>query len=292
MYKLKSFQSFFTIFFISGLSSFISFTDPKKKNSSIVNYLLRTLNISLNSLIFYVLSNDIFNSNLSLVSNFTSIPLLFPNYVAVFENIFVAHQQSIILRIICFTIDNFEQYLEIQFPLDTLRKCFRRKFFLQFIILFIGIFIKLIAPTNVITGLNWFIGWSVSIALIFQSMHVLHITFYIDFITLSFETLSEKIVMLKNQIDEKSFQKESNDEDRLHVMHQIKIIHFKLWHISQRLNSIFGWFLMTFLCDVVYCSTFSLFRTFYFVASPIRVGIAGIRKYTFRFFVTFKTIYM
>lgn len=272
MLKLKPFQNYFTIFYIFGLNSFVSFDKSSEKRSIIFSYFPRIIYIFIHLIITYEFFKHLLTSEY-MSFKFITIILVCSSYIAVFENIFNANALWVILKTVHLTIINLETSLQIQYPFKTLKKNFRRKAFFMFMIIFVGLFIKIFIEDTI--GLNKISSILLTLSFFFKHIHLFHFIFYIDFMRFTCESLSQKIVMLKS--DNHSFLNEINDS--IYVMHQIKLVYYKLWHISNRINSLFGWFSVAYLIESIFIITHSLYWVFLLATLSPEHHFKILRKY-------------
>lgn len=260
MLNLQPFQNFFTIFYIFGLNPFISFSNIKKKHSPIISALPRIINILVNVAI--TCNGAIFHRNLDY-----NVRLVYPifvilscvyicNYVAIVENLCHLNSARLILKNISFSINSLRTSLNIHFSYKTWKNSVKRKFILQMFVITIGSLVKYYFLNS--WGLWRCSAWV--FVSVLKSLNLIHFVFYVDFITIMLESLNSKISHM--MIDRTVSWCEDESNGKLSIMHHIKSIHFKCWKISQHANSMFGWFIVVFIIEMIAVKTLESFRIF------------------------------
>lgn len=274
MFKLTPIQSYFTIFYIFGLSPFISFRNPSAKHSLIVLFLPQIINICINLLIAYHFFDNGDTNEDFFLGHFLLIILIFSSLVAIIEKLCHLKFIPIILQVLCYIVNNLETSLQVEFSYNSIKKDFRCKF----ISLFVSIIATLIVRLTFESELGFTRTTDILMALshCFKYLHMLHVTVYIDFIRLTFEIVGKKIEMMRNNKVKQPIQR---NFDSLHVMRSIKVIHFKLWHISHWLNAFFGWFLVTFMIEASAFTIYAIYWIFLYGNRPDLTTINMLRKY-------------
>lgn len=276
MFRLRIFQSYFTIFYICGLSPFVSFKNFRIKRSSLIHCLPRLINIFFICVNSFLLLNRAIFHIYEIKKDILTIPILISCLATSIEGFSIFRSIPIIWQIMCFTIDNFEKTLQMQYPLKKLQKQFRQKFFTQLLLILLGIPPKVLFRIS-LASYSWMSLTTDVILVLLKCIHSCHILFYTEFINLSVEELCEKVIEAKSEFN---YNKKTNQ--KLHLMQQWKLIHFKLWHIVQQINSQFGWFLMVSLGDLLLQCIFSIYRTFLYISTSNGLLVI-IRKYFFLF---------
>lgn len=243
MHRLKPFQSYFSIFYVFGLNPFISFNNPKEKRSKIIELLLRFMNILLSSFVIYM--TDLTWRHAKWLAIFRHFMFTFDvciNYIAVFENVINFNATCRILQSISTVTELFAKTFAPNFPYNAMNKTIKWKFLLimsTVILKFFGHSGK--TAKIVIKNFLWTIFDTVT------NIHLLHLLFYIEFMKFILIGLSEKISSLSNGT--RVYWRHENSSEWLYVIHQIKLIHFKLWRIANAVNLMFGWFLLSFMME-------------------------------------------
>lgn len=272
MYKLQPLQTYFSAFYMLGFNPFVSFKKTPRKVSLFAQYFPIIVHIALNIWIIYYLyprkNRGIFLAHFE----FTFTMYSSSNLVPFFEQIFYSNSFPINFQTMSLTVDNLETHLAIKYPFNKIQRNFLKRFVLQLIVNFGGLLIKYYVPT--LTKYTWSHYIASATFYFHKYLHLLNILIYIDFIKFALECLSEKIVIVKNEMD----YIETRDEikNHLHIIQQIKLTHYKLWHIVQRVNKQFGWFLIVYLIEGITIAAFLFYRVFTVI--EISRGIVAIRK--------------
>lgn len=289
MFKLIKFQNYFKIFYIFGLNPLVSFHNRHSKQSLFFAYFVyfpRILNVSYNSVVAYFFIEQTITSKSS--ADFVLIKLLYidlilSGFVAVFENIFKSHFCRIILQSVHLTIENLELSLKIKFPYVKFKKCLHKIVVLMLLIIIGGLIIKWTIPIPNNAGINNtnYVLWSFST--LFNNIHLFHILFYIYFIKFTLECLNEKLEVLRRKkafVSTKIINSCVNEITSIYLMQQIKLVHLKLWHVSHRVNTIFGWFLVYYFIETTLIATYTIYWMFFYISTTTNV-ITLLRKYNF-----------
>lgn len=271
MLKLKPYQNILPIFYILGLCPFISFNKSNTKPSILIQYFPRIILIASGLFIGYCSYNQsLTKSNAKLFYDLMTVSI----YVAFFESISVWHSFRVTWQIMCFTINNMEMSLQIKCPSEIIQRKFLRKFALIMTIMLLELGVKLLVQSN--NGLSLLQDTALVMTFFYKYIYLLHAIIYIDFIRLTLICLRQKAAMVKSEMDRNERLKDIREN--IHVMHQIKLIHIKLWHIAQRVNEQFGWFFVTFPIDIVSTITYSVFWIFEFLVTANGFSYSTLRK--------------
>lgn len=246
MTKFKLFQRYFIIFYLFGLSPFISFHEHNKIWPNVFFHLPRMLSIS--SLIFITYN---FYHQMLLANNMIMSYLLmtFSIYWAFFENIYLSSTFRVTFQNYCITVKSFEKTWHIECPLEDLEKKFRRKFVIQIVVILNGLLVKMFVHSHF--GVTSTQDFALTMAFFYKSIHLLYATMYIDLIQHFLICVCDriKLELRKYKTDQTKWQ--TGVQEKIHMLYQIKSIHFNLWHLTQRVNKQFGFFLTAVPVDTV-----------------------------------------
>lgn len=243
MYRLKPFQSFFTILYVLGLNPFISFHNINKRPSKVISFFLRFINVVESLLVIYL--TNIAWRHAKWFAIFVHLSFTFDvciNLIAVFENLSNFNATYRILQTVSIVIELFVTTFAANFPYNTIKKSIKWKF----LIIMSTVFLKFLGhrgtnPKKLIINILWTIFNTIS------NFHLLHLIFYIEFMKCILLGLSEKIVKLTNHT--RVYWRHEKTKEWMNMIHRIKLIHFKLWRIARAVNSLFGWFLFSFMME-------------------------------------------
>lgn len=280
MINLKPFQVSFTIFYIFGLNPLISFADIRKRRSKILSILPRILNILVNAYFIYKLCEQVKNSTfLQIYARFALICVICVNAVGIFENLCNLRLTHQILQALSFTINSLEMALEVKYPFNALKKATVRKIVQQLMVVLVGSLIKYSVES--INGVGWkkSVYWAISTVI--KCVNLCHLTFYVDFMKFALASLNRRLVML--MIGNKTNWCHKGIKDLQFIVRQIKLIHFKLWHVSQCVNRLFGWFLVTYVIETASTSVYDIFWAFVLADQTDDQHIYILRKYLFEY---------
>lgn len=278
MHKLKPFQSLFTILYVLGLNPFISFDNLNKKRSKIIDFFLRSINVGVSLLIVYL--TNITWRHAKWFAIFGHLSFTFDvciNFMAVFENVINFNATYRILQTTSIVIELFVTAFAANFPYNAMKKSLKWKF----LIMMSTIFLKFIGHRGTNTRkLLQNMLWTFFNAI--TNFHLLHLIFYLELMKCILIGLNEKIVNSTNYT--RVYWRHEKTTDWLNVIHQIKLIHFKLWRIAHAVNSLFGWFLFSFMMEQA--TKFIFYAYFIFLnANSLANNSDGImwifRKYSF-----------
>lgn len=270
MNKLKLFQKYFIIFYLFGLSPFIAFEERTKNPPLIFVHLPRLLSVILMVFISYQFYYQILLAHNVIMSYYL---ITFSIYMAFLENILLSHVFRITFRMVNITVEKFEQLWQIQCPLEALEKCFRRKFVFQILVILSGPFIKYFVRSHF--GVSSIQDIALTLAFLYKCIHLLHATMYIDFIRHFEMCLCNRIKVELKKYSSNETKCQIGIRDKIRMLHQIKLIHFKLWQLTQHVNKQFGYFLTTVPVDTVSAVTFSFYWMFILLKlmSPCRQDV-------------------
>lgn len=248
MVKLQAFQSYFTITFIFGLNPYVLFVDVHKTLPKVLVLLPRLINIIVNTCIGIELYEPLdIVQYFDVFGHFVLIFVVCVNYVAIFENWWNIHLMRQILNALASIINRWEKSLSIKYPIKVFKQSLNRKIALQITVIAIGSLIKHIIEIG--SGRPWVYSFLFGISNLIKCAHLFHLVFYIDFIKLALASLNEKVTSVT--IGRHIYSCYKRDSELLFMMRQLKFVHFKLWRASQKINSLFGWFLVAFMCETV-----------------------------------------
>lgn len=257
MNKLKLFQKYFIIFYLFGLSPFIAFEKRNKKPPLILVHLPRILTVLLMIFITYNFYYQVLLAYNIVMSYYF---ITFSIYMAFFENILLSHVFRITFRIVDNTSKDFELLWQINCPMEALEKSLRRKLMFQTLVILSGLFVKYFVRSHF--GVSWIQDLALTLAFLYKSVHLLHATMYIDFIRHFEMCLCKRIKLDLKKYSSDRTKWQINVREKIRMLHQIKLIHFKLWQLTQHVNKQFGLFLTAVPIDTVSAVTFSFYWMF------------------------------
>lgn len=97
--------------------------------------------------------------------------------------------------------------------------------------------------------------------------------------TFAFASLNQRVVM--QMIGNKTNCCHRGNKDLLYIVRQIKLIHFKLFHVSQCVNRLFGWFLVVYVVETASTSVYDISWAFVLADQTDTQHIYILRKYIF-----------
>lgn len=253
MLNLKPFKTLFTIFYIFGV-----FSHASKGSKRILSLLLRIANISVIGCILYILQNLSYARSYLFEAYARWVLIITTSiiFVPIIETLFHSRKAHQSLQIMSEIIDNLEKCLKIKYPYNAIKTSIFLTFSLQFIVIATIVITKLfVGPKNVEKILIF-----IFVDMI-KCVHLLHFTFYTNFIKFALITLNKKIVMLIDGNDDWCFMRISNI---ICVLQHLKLIHFQIARLLRRINVVFGWYLVMRLIDVVMMMIYSGFWAFVF----------------------------
>ena len=274
--QLKPFQIYYTVFFLFGLNSFISFKNIHKKRCKLITVSLRLIAISINAYIAYRECKDFEYSVYAHIFGYgVLIFVVCVNFTAIFESFVNQKSMCKILKELSSILKTLETYLNIKYPDQAVNVSLNRKIIIHFTIIVAGTVIKYYV--EVANNLDPSISLFWTISNVIKYIHLLHVMFYIDFIKFTLASLSEKLSSKMN--DPQIYWYHGQNNEFLQIMRHIKTVYFKLWNVSQLVNSLFGWFLVVLMFEATTTAIFNVYWSFAFVRFSMSNQIP--RKYIF-----------
>lgn len=257
MIKLKLFEKYFICFYLCGLSPFISFDGQNKKPPIILVYLPRLSAILSLIFISFNFYYQLLRAENTMMSYFV---MTFSIYMAFFESIYFSSKFCSTFQTLSISVQNFEQSWQIQCSFVALERRFRRKFILQISVVLSGLLVKYYVPSHFVQDL------ALTMAFLYKCIHLSYATMYIDFIRHLQMCLCNRIKLELRNCDEMN---KTNGKigvrEKIRLLRQIKLIHFKLWRFAQCVNKQFGYFLTVVPVDTVSAVTYSFYWLFIFL---------------------------
>lgn len=245
-HQLNPFRTYFIVFYLFGLNSFVSLANDQKKLCKTLVLLPRIAAVLGNVYIVYLERenfphdiDDIFGRSL-LISG----PIL--NLIAIFESLYNSQLVQQILSEISTVINILEIFLKIEYSHKMMKKSLNRKLAMLLAVITMGSIIKFYVETN--TGKKPTISVLWTISNVFKYIHLFHLLFYIEFIKFGLESLSEKLAHKMN--DRQIFWFHGQRNELWSEMHSMKSVYLRLWNVSQKVNTLFGWFLVVCMLEM------------------------------------------
>lgn len=280
--KLKPFQIYYTIFFLFGLNSFISFENVHRKRSKFLILSLRFIVISINSYIGYRECKAFEYTRYSHIFGYgVLIFVVVVNLVAVFENAYHLQVVFKILQELSAILKILDTYLNINYPYRAMKCLLNRKIAAYFVIIVVTTATKYAYEVYYNLESTMSIFWSISNAIKF--IQLIHVVFYIDFMKCVLKSLSEKLAKKINDRQSYWFRGEKNEFLRL--LCHIKSVYFKLWNVSQKMNTLFGWFLVVLMFESTTTAIYNVYWIFEIVRHSKNYELP--RKYVFNLIIYF-----
>lgn len=257
--KLSSFQIYFTVFFLFGLNSFVSFRNIHQKHSKFKIIPLRLVAIFINAYIVYQQCEHFEYTKYSHVLGYgVLICVAGVNLTAIFENLYRLQSMYKILHELSWILKTLETYLKIKYPYRKVKVSLNRKIAIYSTIIAVGSMLKYYVET--VYDLNRSMSYLWSISNVIKYIHMLHVMFYIDFIKFALASLSEKLANKMNA--RQIFFYHGQKNEFLQIMCHIKSVYFKLWTVSKKLNALFGWFLVVLMFESTTTAIFNVYWLF------------------------------
>lgn len=274
--RLKPFQIYYTIFFLFGLNSFVSFENIHGKRLKFIVIPLRLVAISINAYIGYRECSVFEYQRYSHIFGYgVLICVVVLNLIAIFENLYHLQLVYKILQEISSILKILETFLNIKYPYQAVKVSLNRKIFAYCAIISVTTMIKY--TFEFVYGLDTVISifWSISNA--FKFIHLLHVMLYIDFIKFTLASLSEKLTKKIN--DRQIYWFRGRKNEFLRLMCHIKSVYFKLWNVSQKVNTLFGWFFVVLMFESTTTAIYNVYWSFEIVRLSSIYEVP--RKYNF-----------
>lgn len=276
MLKLQPFQMYYTILYVCGLNPLILFADVRESQSKVIVYLPRFLTIIVNA---YLVCNTAlglqYTKSFFFFGHLSFACDVCLNFIVIFENLSNTHALHKVLHAISFTVNSLERNLGVNFPFNAIKMSIVRKLLLKILFLLFELISKLMIDPGTRFILERRIYYD--ICYMFTNLNLFHLIFYIEFIKYSIATLNEAIVQQIKQ--ENVHWRYEYTKQCLHILRQIKLIHFELWRISHGLNSLFGWFLIVLTTALITGSIFDAYYIFVYGSFASCNQVCFWRKY-------------
>lgn len=257
--KLKPFQIYYTIFFLFGLNSFVSFENMHKKRSKLTVISSRLVVIFVNVYIGYRECAVFEYTRYSHIFGYgVLICVTIVNLIAVFENLYHLQFAHKILYDISSIIKTLETHLNIKYPYRAVKVSVNRKIIAYTLILGLATMTKYLFEITYKLDTVMSIFWSISNVIKF--IHLVHVMFYIDFMKYALTSLSEQLTKKMNDRQIYWFRGQKNEFLRL--MCHTKSVYFKLWNVTQKVNSLFGWFFVVLMIESTTTAIFNMYWSF------------------------------
>lgn len=281
--KLKPFQIYYTIFFLFGLNSFVSFENIHRKQSKFVVIFLRLVVISINSYIGYRECEAFEYTRYSHIFGYgVLIFVVVVNLITVFENVYHLQVFYKILQELSSILKTFETYLNIKYPYRAMKHSLNRKIAAYSAILVVTTATKFSYEMFYKLESAMSIYWSISNAIKF--IQLIHVVFYIDFVKYALASLSETLA--KKVEDRQIYWFRGEKNEFLRLMCHTKSVYFKLWNVSQKVSSLFGWFFVALMFESTTTAIYNVYWSFEIVRLSRSYEVP--RKYLF-FCLFFRT---
>lgn len=282
MTQLNSFQIYFNVFYLTGLNSFVSFTNKQKRLPKLLIVLPRLIAILGNAYIAYrECDNFPYNRVYEIFGRFVLICVVIVNLTAIFENLYCVQIVQQILCEISTVIDILKTCLNIECLHKMMEKSLNQKLISHAMVIVLSATIKYYVET--INGKNLIFSILWAICNTIKYIHLLHLEFYIEFIRYALKSLSEK---LANKINDRQLYWYHGQRNELwHDMHYTKSIYLRLWNISQKVNSLFGWFLVICMLETTSTAVYNVYWEFNLL--KYAAGRQIPRKYEFNHYLLF-----
>lgn len=277
MFKLKTFQKYFLIFSLFGFNSYIPFArdDEKWAAKFRITPVLNIIAIFTFLLLFYV---HVFLQYTFSVKYLYMALATIPNLVAVLQGVFNRESCRVLLKTFSLILSNLELALNTKVSIQNFEKIFLKKYSVLTTVIIGPSILKMVFTT--FTTFHVFSEIGVTTAFVYQSVQIIVIVFYVDFIQLIMDHINRKLIALVWDINPCS--NYLRKQNIIHSLWHVKIVHFKLWHCVHRINKRFGWFLVTVMLGNLFIMTFSGFWTFMYATTLFGADrITTIRKLTF-----------
>lgn len=182
----------------------------------------------------------------------------FSTTVSVWENLCHIRPMRQTLKSLSFIIQALKCSLNIDFPYKTFKRTIQHKIVLQIMFVLVRSLTKLIRLSNLRSLWAWRIEYA--IFSVIKSTNICYVIFYVDFMTFTLQSLNNKLTKMMSERN--IFWCQQEYQKWLHIVHQIKMIHFKLWKIARNVNSMFGWFLVALMIELTTTSASEVFWAF------------------------------
>lgn len=239
------FKKYFFVFYLFGQSAYNPFIPHANTNKSVLVHIPRCI-------IFCVLLTAVCNISIIQYRNktfrgisdsvvfFISLGAFLFTYLLVVLNSFVVPNgvQRIIGELMLIT-----KYLKENLNVNVVFQVFEQNY-LQKIRIFLCVLltmmcVRLTIASNVFVHLTEYWGF---IIYAIKYISVLHIVFYIDFVTLLLHSINIPLAVMQLETASKTVL--SNSNVLVNCLRYHKYVHFKLWQISKLINFRFGWIMM------------------------------------------------
>lgn len=259
MPQLSLFQAYFSVFFLIGLNSFVSFTDEPKSLPKWLIAIPRLIAILANIYIGYrECDNFPYNRAEDIFGRIALICVVFVNLTAIFENLFSVQLLQQILSEISTVIDIMRTCLNIENTLEMVKISLNQKLVSHATLIVLSASIKYYVEA--INGKNLIFSIMWAICNTIKYIHLLHLEFYIEFIRHALSSLSGKLAHKMN--DRQVYWYHGQRKELWQDMHYMKSVYQRLCSISQKVSSFFGWFLVALMLECTLTVVYNVYWEF------------------------------
>lgn len=243
MFKLNRLRVIFIWFFILGQTQLISILRPHSRLGRIlcaiadIIYLLILTALLITQFKKYSETSLLYST---FITNAVTFIVLFPNFAVIIENWVRAKELEFIVNEIEESLDYFETFVNIQVRIADFARHYYKKMFFVTVYLSLNILLRLFVPADFV---DYHLIIIVSIAGFYEQMSFIHITFYINLQGLILNVLNDTINPVSSNSLNECILSSLPTKEAMFTIHRTKIIHQKIWKISESLNKRFGYFL-------------------------------------------------
>lgn len=257
--QLKPFQIYFNVFFLIGLNSFVSFTNEQKSLPKLLMAIPRLIAILGNIYIGYrECDNFPFHKVEDIFGRVALVVVVIVNLTAILENLCSTQILQQILCEISSVIDIMKTCLNIENTLKMVKKSLNQMLVSHATLIILSALIKYKVET--INGKNLIFSMMWTICNTIKYIHLLHLEFYIEFIRHALSSLSGKLANKMNDRQASWYHGQRNElwQD----IHYMKSVYLRLWDISQKVSSLFGWFLVICMLETISTAVYNVYWEF------------------------------
>lgn len=276
--ELKPFQIYFTLFFLFGLNPFVSFANEQKRQSKLLIVIPRLVAVLCNiSIAYRECKNFPLDTVATIFGRLVLVSGAVVNLIAIFENLFHAHLVYQIFSEISAVINILRICLNINYSHKLMKKSLNRRLTIHIVIIVLGSTIKFYVETT--NGIECTLSVLWTISNVIEYMHLFHLSFYIEFIRFILKSLSEKLA--DKMINCQTYWYHGQNNELWHSLHHMKSVYLKLWNVSQKVNALFGWFLVICMLETTSTAVFNAYWEYDLLTHAAARKLA--RKYHFHF---------
>lgn len=270
------FRKYFICFFLFGINSRNPFNLPKRIHNRTCSIIPRVLHSIFLCTFLYLMCQNVFND---LKNSFKVLSLKylmvstnsFPNMVSLFSTLIKTDGVEEIMLMLNRAGVHLSMIANISVELRALERSLRIKCVFGVVISSLMYFLKIMVRSAVFScSLDLFSF----ILVTYKCWTIFVVIFFIDYTGFLMFSMNQGLTSAQCEISHL----DARSSNSIHLLQQIRIVHYQLYAITSMINSQFGWFLIATLLDMFNVVTSSVFVVF-LVTDDSTAGIWILRNF-------------